>query len=169
MPGLWHHVVYVVIAVDFDNTVVRADHAYSDTASPLQFMPGAREGLHALKAAGHQLILWSGRANLALRENPELDPLVRAGARVVHKRQWLREAPLNVARYEQMLAFVARELPGIFDGIDDGTCGKVTADVYLDDRAITFGHRLGGVNWADVSASYGEQQAFEPSVFKEQR
>ena len=38
----------MLIAVDFDGTIVRDDRPYEDTATPLAFLPGAKEGLLAL-------------------------------------------------------------------------------------------------------------------------
>jgi ribose 5-phosphate isomerase B len=35
----------VIIALDFDGTIVREGVAYADTTTPLRFMPGAREAL----------------------------------------------------------------------------------------------------------------------------
>lgn len=158
----------MIVCIDFDSTIVRQDQPYNDTTSPLQFMPGARPALAALKAAGHALVLWSSRANLALRENPELDPLVRAGVRKFNPRHWKASVEINRKRYDQMVEFVARELPGIFDAIDDGRCGKFAADLYIDDRALTFGHRLAGLDWSEIAHIYGEQPVLDrPSVFKE--
>jgi hypothetical protein len=145
----------VIISVDFDGTVVRQDRSYGDTTTPLRLMPLAREGLRALKAAGHQLILSSARANLALRLDPELDPLVRAGKKTVRRADWEAAQPTHAARYAQMLAFVTKHLPDSFDAIDDGTCGKLVADIYIDDRATRFGVGLSGMDWPAVVRRYG--------------
>ena len=40
------------VGIDFDGTVVSQDRPYADVVSPLEFVPGAKEGLLALKAAG---------------------------------------------------------------------------------------------------------------------
>ena len=138
----------MIIAVDFDNTIV-VDKAYADVTTPLQFKPGARAALRRMKAAGHVLVLWSGRSNRALMYDPEFDPLVRAGIRSGEWNDAARE--LHAERYREMLEFVARELPGVFDAIDDGRCGKLEADRYIDDRAISFG----GVTWLEIAERYG--------------
>ena len=144
------------IAIDFDGTVVEQDgHPYADVVSPLVFLPGAREGLQALRRAGHILLLWSSRASRCLLFDPHLDPLVRAGAVEVDRRQWQRSRALNRQRYEQMVEFVEAELPGIFDAIDDGLSGKPTVDRFIDDKA-------GQVDWFDIAQTYGDLNAAHP-------
>lgn len=119
--------------------------------TPLRFLPGARDALLSLKRAGHVLVLWSGRAaNRSLLYNPELCPLVRAGLRQPPK-DWMRSRDVNEARRQQMLAFVAGELPGVFDVIDDGACGKISADLFIDDRAL----RMTSDGWGQVARTYG--------------
>ncbi len=169
MPGLRCD---VVIAIDFDKTVVKQDRPYSDTTTPLRFEPGARDALYALKEAGHVLILYSARANLSLRVDPMLDPLARSGVRRVNWAQWQKDQPINVARYEQMLAFVKRELPGAFDAIDDGTCGKVAADIYIDDRAQRYGQRtFSSLDWPCIKSMYANGVTSMPafSAFKQEQ
>ena len=137
--------------------VVRQD-GYDDVTTPPQLLPGAREGLAALKAAGHTLVLWSARASPALRRGPEADPLVRAGKRKVHAAQWQKEQPLHEARYRQMVKFVEAQLPGVFDAIDDGAAGKLPGvDLFLDDRAVRFGTGPGALSWRDVARLYGDR------------
>jgi len=138
----------MLIAVDFDGTIVDDAHAYDDLKTPLRFMPKARESLLALKAAGNVLILYSGRANPWLLRNPEMDPLVIAGLRKPKDNPANRE--LNRARYTQMLDFVKRELPDVFALVWEHQ-GKPSADVFIDDRAAPF--REGG--WAAIAATYG--------------
>ena len=147
----------MIIAVDFDNTVVVQDgRDYEDVTTPLEFMPWAKEALHALKAAGHVLLLYSCRANRALLEDPALDPLVRAGVKRINITWWQGNQPINQARYDQMVAFVAEELPGVFAAIDDGMQGKASADLYLDDKALQLGYGPYGAGWADVMKMHGE-------------
>jgi hypothetical protein len=145
----------VRIAIDFDGVIV-AHGRYTDLATPLRFLPGAREGLLALKRAGHQLLLWSGRASLALRKDPRLDPFVRAGQRQVHP-DWRDQARLHEARFQQLLEFVGRELPGAFDAIDDGTLpGKPDVDLFIDDQALRLGHGPAAFSWRDIAGMYGQ-------------
>jgi len=143
----------VIFAIDFDGTVVEQDKPYADVYSPLVLKPGAREALESLKRAGHTLVLWSGRNNRSRMTLAELDPLVRAGLKVDRLSDESRQ--LEADRWRQMLAFVASELPGVFDAVDDGRQGKMSADVYIDDKAVRFGGP-GGVTWADLAESYGE-------------
>jgi hypothetical protein len=140
----------MIIAIDFDGTIVREDRRYDDVYSPLVLMPSVRPGLESLRRAGHLLVLWSARMNRARMYLPEFDPLVRAGHVAPHS-----SSELHAARWRQMLRFVAAELPGIFHAIDDGRQGKVCADLYIDNMSI----RLGGPegwSWDDVRRVYGE-------------
>lgn len=147
----------MLICVDFDDTVVaQSGREYADVDTPLQFMPGAEQGLLALKQAGHMLVLYSGRANRALRVDPNLDPLVRSGLKRVNMERWKKNSVVNQARFEQMIAFVEAELPGVFAAIDDGMQGKPSADMYIDDKALRLGYGSLGVGWPDVAQLYGD-------------
>jgi hypothetical protein len=138
------------IAIDFDGTLVSMDRPYSDTTTPFVLLPGAREALGALRAAGHQLLLYSARANLSLRFDPTLDPLGPRWAASPEKLE------LNRKRFNHMVEWVERELPGVFSAIDDGTQGKPSVDLFIDDRAVAFGHGVRTVNWAKIARMYGE-------------
>jgi hypothetical protein len=143
----------MIFAIDFDGTVVHEDHAYDDLKTPLRFMPGAREALLALKAAGHTLFLWSGRASVLL--DPRRSQLWKAGISKRSHEEWEKRLPLQRARYDQMVRFVNQNLPGIFDAIDDGEGGKPPADVFIDNRAFRLGHGAGGVSWYQLAHWYG--------------
>ena len=134
------------IAVDFDGTIV------SELKGPLTFMPGAAEGLAALKAAGHKLLLYSARANRSLRQDPSLDPMVRAGALDSDALTWFDAMEDYEKSYQEMVDFVTERLPGVFDAIDDGQQGKPLADLFIDDRAATKHAR---VDWAWLAARFG--------------
>lgn len=136
------------IAVDFDNTIVSQEHDYNDLDTPLEFLPGAKEALESLKAAGHQLILWSGRSNLALRKDWRRNPLNRLTA-LFDEAKWEQQRQINAARYEQMLQFVEENLPDVFVYIDDGAQGKISADLYIDDRSTQ-------PDWGMLQEAYGE-------------
>lgn len=157
----------MIFAIDFDGTVVQQKGAYDDTTTPLEFMPGARRTLFALKMAGHVLLLWSARASRSLLIDPTLDPLVRAGARIVNMDQWRKSQPINIARHRQMLDFVAKNLPGVFDAIDDGAAGKPSCDRFIDDRAIGLGRGAGKLPWAELAELYGVLLLAMPKVEQE--
>ena len=126
----------MTFAIDFDGTIVEWMPFHK--RDPLKLNRYAKEGLTALKEAGHTLILYSCRANrwgLYATDNNDHD--------------------LSVFKYRQMVEFVERELPSLFDRIDDGAQGKVIADRYIDDHAVTFGPR--GMNWFDVAERWGEE------------
>ncbi len=141
------------IALDFDGTVVDDVHEYDDLDTPLEFLPGAEEAILSLVRAQHILILYSGRANLSLRWDPQHNPL-NAMNPSFDLEVWKKNQPLNQARFQQMLDFVAERLPGVFvppNGfIDFGNQGKVSADIYIDDRAG------GRPDWDQIRVSYGE-------------
>lgn len=143
----------MLIAVDFDGVIVSKDRPFADTVSPLRLMPMAKEGLKALKAAGHTLLLYSARSNRALLYTPEWDPLVRAGKRRPSAAAWDEARALHWARYRQMLEFVSSQLDGLIDAVDDGLQGKPLADLFIDDRSMEFG--VGANGWADLIHLYG--------------
>jgi len=146
----------MLIAVDFDGTIVRDDRPYEDVTTPLVFMPGAFEGLLSLKRAGHVLILWSARSNRALLFTPEWDPLVRAGVRKVNLERWESERSTHWARLFQMQRFIDRFLPGVFAVIDDGLQGKPCVDLFIDDRALRYGFGADAIGWTGVATLYGQ-------------
>jgi hypothetical protein len=141
-----------LICVDFDGTLISNNRPWDDIEVPLELLPGALAGLKALKAAGHTLLLYSARANRALMYMPEFDPLVRSGD--VSGSRFDRTKQIAADRFRQMQEFVELELPGIFDGIDDGRQGKPDADLFIDDKAVTFGPR--GMNWRQIANIYGD-------------
>ena len=139
------------IAIDFDGTIVEQDKPYDQTDGNFTFVAGAKEALQSLKAAGHILLLWSARASKHHRFNVKLDPLYAA-------KPWEPRDPekfyaVNQARFAEMVEFVNRELPGIFDAIDEGTAGKPTVDMFIDDRACRLGS--GGSSWDEIQGTYG--------------
>lgn len=149
----------MLVAVDFDGVIVRKDRPFADVTTPFQLMPYAKEGLQSLKAAGHTVLLYSARSNRALLYTPEWDPLVRAGVKRPHEMAWGQSRSLHWARYEQMRKFVAEQLPGLVDAIDDGLQGKPLADLFIDDRAFGFGTDSGG--WLELAHLYGAPKGQE--------
>lgn len=142
----------MVIAIDFDGTIVSDDRRFDDVWSPFKLKPGVKEALLSLKRAGHVLVLWSARNNRARQYLPEFDPLVRAGKAVEVDSDASRK--LHADRWRQMLTFIAAEFPGVFDAIDDGRQGKIHADIVIDDRAVRLGP--GGETWQSIASIYGE-------------
>lgn len=140
----------VIIAIDYDGTIVTQDLPYNDVTTAPTFMPGAVEGLKALKRAGHKLLLYSARANLALRENPYLNPLITE----FDEKAFEQEKTLQVARYWAMVQFVRATLPGIFDAIDNGHQGKPTADLFIDDK-----NAFAVIDWSLIAAVYGDPES----------
>jgi hypothetical protein len=118
-------------------------------------MGGARKALQSMKQAGHVVLVYSARANRALREDPMLDPLARVGAVKVDIVQWTKEQPLHEARYRQMVQFCETSLRGLVDAVDDGRQGKPAADLYIDDRALRFGGGVDGHSWLDIARQFG--------------
>ena len=146
----------MIVAVDLDSTLVDEwGRKFSDTTSPLKLMGGARKALQAMKAAGHVVLLYSARSNRALRVDPELDPLIRAGVVRLDRKAWEAEQPLHEARYQQMVQFAATQLKGLVDAVDDGAQGKPVADLFIDDRALRFGGGVDGHSWFDIARQFG--------------
>lgn len=149
----------MIIAVDFDGTVVRQDHAYDDFDTPLQFIDGADSTIPALKRADHVLLLWSARASRALLYDPTLNPLVRAGVVKLDMDRWKKSQAINIARYQQMLVFVHERCNGWFDAIDTGEGGKPLVDAIIDDKALRLGRGMGGHSWYEIGEMYGAVEA----------
>lgn len=96
------------IAFDFDGTII--EHAYPEMG-PIR--PGIRELMAELRSAGAEIVIFSGRCSNAWPEYKE-------GSREKAKKE-----------LEEFL--VLNEIP--FDWVDDGSHGKIPADVYYDDKA----------------------------------
>lgn len=145
------------LAIDFDGSIVKQDgRDYNDVTSPLEFIPGARDALHSLKRAGHVLMLVSGRANLSIREDWRLNPLWAHGLERFSLKRWEAQKPVNEERFQQMIDFIGAELPGLFDMIDDGRQGKVSADMYIDDKGLRIGLDPIALDWGEVVQMLGE-------------
>ena len=146
----------MIICIDFDSTLVDEwGRKFSDVTTPFKLMGSARKALEGMRAAGHHVVVYSARANRALREDPMLDPLARVGAVKVDIVQWTKEQPLHEARYRQMVQFCETSLKGLVDAVDDGRQGKPAADLFIDDRALRFGGGVDGHNWFDIARQFG--------------
>lgn len=143
------------IAIDFDGTIVMPVGDPEDPLAPVQLQEGVADGLISLKRAGHKLLLYSARANRALRIDPYLNPLIRNGALELDLDKWQRNQPMFEARYQQMLDFVSKMLPGVFDGIDDGQQGKPNVDMFIDDKGRIFKVKNPAKAWKKIAKKYG--------------
>lgn len=99
------------IAIDFDGVIHGYSKGWDDGTIYDPPVPGTKEALEALKADGHYLMIFTTRTNKVFRkkDDPDQKPLIEA---------WMKE----------------HDLP--FDKI--WTFGKPMADIYLDDRAVSF-------------------------------
>jgi hypothetical protein len=53
-----------------------------------------------------------------------------------------------------MRRFVAAELPGVFDAVDEGAQGKPIGDYIVDDKSIN--PTLPGYDWGWIASTFGE-------------
>jgi hypothetical protein len=95
------------ICLDFDHTLFMND--YPNVGNPV---PHAIDAVRTLKSEGHYIIVASGRANRSERSGPDR----KLGIwRMVH----------------------ALRVHGVpYDEIDDGSQGKILADLYVDDKSL---------------------------------
>jgi len=97
----------MIIAVDFDGTVV--DHRYPKIGKPKLF---AFETLKQLQKQEHQLILWTYRAGIELKEAVDF-----------RKKNGIEFYAINSNYPEEVLD-------------ESNTSRKIYADIYIDDRNI---------------------------------
>lgn len=116
-----------VACVDFDGTIVGIDYP---NIGPIK--TGAKEALQLLRKLDYYIIISSCRSCAWNWSEYYGDTdFVPAKDRKVFK---------------DMVAWLdANEIP--YDFIDDGTQGKVSADIYIDDKGIRFEN-----NWDEVMA-----------------
>jgi|HubBroStandDraft_2_1064218.scaffolds.fasta_scaffold124109_1 hypothetical protein len=145
----FYHNVYIhdlapmglCLGVDFDGTLVE------EGVHPPRWRAGARNGLLALKAAGHQLVLHTGR--LTPRHEVEPGP----GSRMEADEFWRvglvpRDQQEHWDRYAEMRDFLMAEgCWGLFDVVWQ-TAGKPPCDSFIDDRLVD-------PDWAVVRAQFG--------------
>lgn len=117
----------MTFAIDMDGTLIKITPGYKP---PYTFMPGAREAVRALKAAGHRIIIHSCRSNPGV------------GGRQRELAKW-------------MVDFLDAE--GVpYDEIWDKP-GKPVADHYIDDRSIAYDvYGQTGMTWKWIADNYGE-------------
>lgn len=103
---LFSKILYMIIAVDFDGTIVQ--HKYPQIGNEIPF---AVESLLKLQKEGHQLILWSYRTGELLREAVDFC-----------KSKGLKFYAVNCNYPEEEF--------------DECVSRKIYADLYIDDRNI---------------------------------
>ena len=130
----------MIFAIDFDGTLVDGPQP---KGRPLRWLPGAKDALDALLAAGHHVII------LSCRNSPEVcEP-------------WMFEQMVGWFLdhdYLRQDGSVAEEHEGELI-VDEGR-GKPFADYYIDDRAIRFDHlaihgQFRGSTWATIIENFG--------------
>lgn len=142
----------MIIVVDFDGTVIEPQAEPGEPSEKFILRRGALEALYSLKRASHVLVLFSSRANMAHRIDWRLNPLWANGIVPFDEATWEAGRQYWEEAFQQMVRFVDRELPGLFDAVDGGMQGKPIADLYLDDKAFRMGLR----GWRDVAMMYGD-------------
>jgi hypothetical protein len=140
----------MLVAVDFDGTLV-----LDLPGGELELRPFVREGVLALRRAGHRLILFSVRANPSLWEDWQLNPLWVQGVLPFDELRWQAERQEHLRRYEQMVAWVERELPSAFALVYSGLGKPVGVDLYIDDKSLVIPGTV-GVDWLAVAEVWGE-------------
>ena len=153
----------MIIAVKYESIVEENGLRHADTSTAPRLRAGALDALRALKRAGHVLVLTSPRANLALRSDPMLDPLVAAGVQPFDRGQWQRSRPIHQARYEEMRRMEQTVLGGLFAAVDDGRQGPIAADMTIDPHAVRMGHGAHGAKaWSEIAATWGDVRYAPP-------
>lgn len=99
------------IAIDFDGVLHLYSKGWNGGAIYDPPVPGAKEAMQQLKQQGHYLLIFSTRTNTIFRKKGEPDQQKAM-------EEWLTQ----------------HEIP--FDKI--WTFGKPMADIYIDDRALSF-------------------------------
>jgi hypothetical protein len=129
------------IAVDFDGTLASGNN-FPDIGEP---NPGARETLEYFKSLGYHILIWSCRTCHWHYDTFGGDPTQYTLERipVLKMIEWLH----------------AHKIP--YDAIDDGSKGKPTADVYIDDKAVQYIPEETG--WEDVRKEVDERRKKGPA------
>lgn len=120
------------ICVDFDLTI-----AHTEYPKIISIKPGAKEAMRAFRDMGYRIIISSCRSCFWNWDCYYMgQPVTPAKDRPVFK---------------DMIAFLDAE--GIvYDEIDDGTKGKVSAKYYIDDKGVRFDN-----NWDEIVAFIGRE------------
>ena len=102
----------LVVAIDFDGCIAYYD-GWRGVDVFGKILPGAIEALKAIRSAGHRIIIWTCRQNTQAL----FDYLVRSGVPF---------DAINTNPWDK----VVDPTPG--------ECRKIPADVYIDDRGVSF-------------------------------
>lgn len=146
----------MIIAVDFDGTIVSENRRFDDLTTKLEFMPGAFEGLHSLKRAGHILMVHSARYCPSKWEDWKEHPLHQP-PRLFDPAIWARSADLWKRRYEQMEEFLSAELPGVFECVWTGRGKPSGVDLFIDDRCMHNDGSAHAPDWYAIAETWGEE------------
>lgn len=164
----------MIVCVEFDGAlVVKGAQAYGDVVTPFTPIKGALQGALGLKAAGHEMLLYSARANRAARFAPWLDPLApeeldelpNGGPDYTAIEARQRVCEVERQRFEHMVRWVMATLPNVFV-IDDGAQGKPFADLYIEPNGVRLGADRFALDWVQVVRTWGDGDS-SPIVFRD--
>lgn len=114
----------MIIAVDFDGTIVKDNHSMEVYGFSTELLPGAKEVTQALYNQGNTMVLWTLRDNHKRYDGPHI------------------VAVLNFLRGNDMGFFsLPKQIPGWEN------YHKFPADRFIDDKA-------GFKNWYDVAIEF---------------
>ena len=100
------------IAIDFDGVLHAYSKGWDDGTIYDEPVPGAAEAMKQLKDAGHTLYIFTTRTNPVFKKKEE------SGEQKKNMEEWLKKHNI------------------VFDKV--WTFGKPMADIFIDDRAISF-------------------------------
>jgi len=118
------------VCIDFDGTI--CEWAFPNTGSPQE---GVAEALKTLQDFGYYIIISSCRTNSKLNDSAK-----KRNNHIETMKKYLKQ--YNIP----------------YNEIDDGTQGKVVAEIYIDDRAIEFDPKK-GKGWKFVVGAVKEKVA----------
>lgn len=139
------------IGIDFDGTLVSEERPYEDTDTPLVWLPGARDGVLSLHAAGHTLVLFTSRASPARLSGANIYCAILLEDFAPPS---LSQGDIHVQRFLQCVDFILREVPDVFSAV---TSDKNDLDLIIDNKALRFGRGPTAVDWREIAWAYGER------------
>lgn len=148
----------MILAIEFEGAIVAITHKWSpQLKEDFLLLPGVKNSLECLRQAKHTLILYSSRACISIKYSDILtSPTGTSQAAVLNKNIYAGMQSLYKERFDNMVEFIEKHLPGLFDVIDDGNYNKNTADIIIDNRLLCAGGRSVNDGWGFVTATYGD-------------